>query len=129
MYPYTLSCQCNGGTGWVRNSVRVHQSSCLLYIGKKECRAHLTMHCPQAVLCSAIIQLSYRLTQTAWLGGRGDVIKGYGHESQQGPCWVVDMPKGVLPLFCMRRSVSVQWVCLACYTACLVWSSKSSSQL
>ena len=27
--------------GWVKNSVSVHQSSCLLYIGRKECRGTL----------------------------------------------------------------------------------------
>ena len=31
--------------GWEKNSVRVHQSSCLLYIGKKECRGTLFPAC------------------------------------------------------------------------------------
>ena len=37
---YNLSCWCNEAF-WVENSVEVHYSPCLLYIGKKKCRGTL----------------------------------------------------------------------------------------
>ena len=56
--------------GLVKNSVRVHQSPCLLYIGRKECRGRYTLSC----LCYNRQERVQRYTlfiQISWWGGEG----------------------------------------------------------
>ena len=93
------------------------------------------MHRPQTVLCSAVIQLSPRLTQTARLGceggGGGGVIKGcsHGRASKVDAGWLIRHAQRCASSVLHEKvySVSVQCVCLS--VTLYVWCGPVSLQV